>query len=66
MSTRELLELLDRYPGDATGQTDKRIPLLAKLGLIRLYDITGMEPGYLLTADGRDLLHGASERRRSA
>lgn len=66
MSTRELLEALDREPCAARVQQDKRVRLLEKLELAKLTTMPSGDDGYILTADGRDLLHGASERRRSA
>lgn len=67
MTTRELLEEIEHSPYSTALQDDERLPALEYLELVRVLVMPdGCSKGYRLTPDGRDLLHGASERRHCA
>lgn len=72
MSTRELLEIVERDPSylltliERDDQLEERADRLCVAGILAEKWVDMLFRGYILTADGRDLLHGASERRLSA
>lgn len=72
MTTRELLQLVEDQPDYAgslahtVSDVCKRLAKLAGAGLIEGKQRAADYDCYRLTEDGRDLLHGASERRMSA